>query len=144
MKPWRWRQYVLPKHRFTFTGLYDVMSQGKELLTDTAAITSYPIQRNVWLRHIKDGRHHCHVMIRNLLDYIFFLQFYSHNIRNYTVSAIIICFGQDFGHHQVVQSLSTLPPLLDNVYTGRSRCSSRCRFLVADANKVYKLYKPLS
>jgi hypothetical protein len=42
LRPWRWRQYVTPKRRLTFTGLHGVISQKIVLFITTALRTSNP------------------------------------------------------------------------------------------------------
>jgi hypothetical protein len=41
LRPWRWKQYVLPK-RWTYIGLYGVSFQNTSLSVDHAATTSNP------------------------------------------------------------------------------------------------------
>jgi hypothetical protein len=44
-RAWRWRRYVPPKRRLTFTGLHGVISQKTELFITAAARTSNPTSK---------------------------------------------------------------------------------------------------
>jgi hypothetical protein len=46
IRPWRWKQYVSPKHRLTFTGLNNVISKKTEIFINAGVKKSVTLAGN--------------------------------------------------------------------------------------------------